>query len=121
MPATKSFRFAPPTTKDLDAAETAWRDGRLVHELLADTKFWRVLRAPTPAEALDYAKTCYRSDGKNRFTPVTARGDIVPAAYAGSTAEIALWEVVLRDIRHKGIKRVPRHEVSNRYLVETRT
>jgi RES domain len=29
--------------------------------------------------------------------------------------------VVLRDIRHRGINRVPQHETSDRYLVETRT
>lgn len=92
----------------------------MLHDAPADTKFWRVLRALPPASPLEYAKTCYPADGNNRFTPITVHGKIVPAAYAGSTPEIALWEVVLRDIRHKGIKRVPKHETSNRYLVETR-
>jgi hypothetical protein len=121
MAATKSFRLSPPTVKDLDAAEAAWRDGRIVNNVPADTTFWRVLRAIPPADPLEYAKVCYPSDGKNRFTPVVALGKIVPAAYAGRTREIALWEVVLRDIRHKAIKRVRQHETSNRYLVEIRT
>ena len=121
MAATKGFRLSPPTSKDVHAAEAAWRDGRLSHEVSADTKFWRVLKVPPPGDPLEFAKTCYPSDGKNRFSPVLVRGNIVPAAYAGSTPEIALWEVVLRDIRHKGVKRIPQHATSNRYLVETRT
>lgn len=121
MAATKSFRISSPTTKDLDAAEAAWRDGRIVHEVPADTTFWRVLRARPPADPLDYAAICYASDALNRFTPLVAGGSIIASAYAGSTPEIALWEVVLRDIRHGGIKRVPQHETSDRYLVETRT
>jgi len=121
MAATKSFRISSPTTKDLDAAEAAWRDQRIVHEVPADTTFWRVLRARPPADPLDYATICYASDALNRFTPLVAGGSIIASAYAGSTPEIALWEVVLRDIRHRGIKRVPQHETSDRYLVETRT
>jgi hypothetical protein len=120
MAATKSFRISSPTTKDLDAAEAAWRDGRIAHEVPADTTFWRVLRARPPADPLDYAAICYGSDALNRFTPVVA-GGIIASAYAGSTPEIALWEVVLRDIRHRGIKQVPQHETADRYLVETRT
>jgi hypothetical protein len=119
MAATKGFRLSPPTSKDVDAAKAAWRDGRLSHQVSADTKFWRVLKVLPPADPLEFAKTCYPSDGKNRFSPVLAHGNIVPAAYAGSTPEIALWEVVLRDIRHKGVKRIPQHATSNRYLVET--
>jgi hypothetical protein len=121
MAATKSFRISSPTTKDLNAAEAAWRDGRLVHELPADSTFWRVLRARPPDDPLGYAAMCYASDALNRFTPVVASGSIIASAYAGSAPEIALWEVVLRNIRHKGIKQVPQHETSDRYLVETRT
>lgn len=121
MAATKSFRLSSPTSKDLDAAESAWRDGRVVHDVPAGVTFWRVLRATPPADPLEYAKVCYPSEGENRFTPVIATGKIVPAAYAGSTREVALWEVVLRDIRHKGVKRVPHHETTNRYLIETVT
>lgn len=80
-----------------------------------------MLRAVPPADPLEYATTCYPSDSDNRFTPIFAGGKIVASAYAGSTPEIALWEVILRDIRHKGIKRVPQHETTSRYLVEART
>jgi hypothetical protein len=121
MAGTRSFRISPPKPRDLDAAEAAWRNGTIVHEVPAGTTFWRVLRATPPADPLEYAKVCYPSDGTNRFSPIRKDGEIVPAAYAGSTAEIALWEVVLRDIRHQGIKRVSQHETSDRYLVETRT
>jgi hypothetical protein len=121
MAATKSFRLSSPTSRDLDAAESAWRAERVVHDVPAGTTFWRVLRVTPPADPLEYAKVCYPSDGKNRFTPIIALGKIVPAAYAGSTREIALWEVVLREIRHKGIRRVPQHETTNRYLIETAT
>jgi hypothetical protein len=121
MAAIKSFRLSPPTGRDLDATEKAWRDGRIAHELTAGTQFWRVVRALPPVDPLEYAKTCNPSDVKNRFSPIKMAGQIVPAAYAGSTPEIALWEVVLRGIRHKGIKRVPQHETSNRFLVQTLT
>jgi hypothetical protein len=105
----------------MDAAEEAWCDGRIVHELAAGSQFWRVLRAEPPANPLGYARICHPSDVRNRFTPIELDGRVVPSAYAGSTREIALWESVLRSIRHKGIKRVPQHETSNRFLVQTRT
>jgi hypothetical protein len=121
MAATKAFRLSPPTTKDLDAAEAAWREARVVHELAAGCTFFRVLKAVPPADPLIYARTCYPSDSSNRFSPIRLAGNIVPSAYAGATSELALWESVLRNIRHKGIKRVPQHETSHRYLIETRT
>lgn len=121
MAATKSLRISSPTTKDLNAAEAAWRDGRIVHEVPPNSTFWRVLRARPPDDPLGYPAICHASDALNRFTPVVAGGSIAASAYAGGTPEIALWEVVLRDIRHRGIKRVPQHETSDHYLVETRT
>jgi RES domain len=86
----------------------------------AGAPWWRVVRASSSKDALEYAKICYPSDMNNRFTPVYSAGAIVPAAYAGSTPETALWEVVLRGIRHDGIRRVPEHQTTDRYLVETR-
>jgi hypothetical protein len=121
MAATKAFRLSPPTTKDLDAAEAAWRDTRTVYELTAGSTFFRVLRAVPPADPLVYARTCYPSDTSNRFSPIRWHGNIIPSAYAGASAELALWESVLRNIRHQGIKRVPQHETSHRYFIETRT
>jgi hypothetical protein len=121
MAATKSFRLSAPTAKDLDAAEGAWREQRIVHEVAAGSEFWRVLRAISPSDPIEYAKVCHASDARNRFSPIVVGGKIVPAAYAGSSREIALWEGVLRDIRHKAVKRVPQSEITNRYLIETRT
>lgn len=106
MVATRSFRISPPTKKDLDVAEAAWRDGTLVHDVSVNTKCWRVLRAAPSADPREHAELCYPSVIDSRFTPIYQGGHIVAAAYAGSTPEIALWEVILRDIRHKGIKRV---------------
>jgi len=120
MGATDALELSPPTDEDLTAAHAAWRDGRLVHEISSGACWWRVVRAPSPGEALKYAKVCYPSDKRNRFTPVYASGTLVPAAYAGSTPEISLWEGVLRRIRHEGLRRVPQHEITDKYLVETR-
>ena len=120
MGATDAFELLPPTDEDLAAANAAWRDGRLVHEISSDARWWRIVRARSSKEALEYAKVCYASDKNNRFTPVYVAGRIVPAAYAGSRREISLWEGVLRGIRHEGVRRVPQHEVADRYLVETR-
>jgi hypothetical protein len=90
MAARKTLKFTLPTIQDLTAAEAAWRDGRIVHEVAADSQFWRVLKAPTWSDAVEYAKVCYPSNVRSRFSPVMAHGNIVPAAYAGSTREIAL-------------------------------
>jgi hypothetical protein len=120
MGATDAFELSPPTDEDLAAAHAAWRDGRLVHEIGSGARWWRIVRARSSKEALEYAKVCYPSDKNNRFTPVYAACAIVPAAYAGSTPEISLWEGVLRGIRHEGVRRVAQHEIADRYLVETR-
>ena len=120
MVATKAFRVSSPTSKDLDAARRAWDSGATAYVVDSTTSFFRVVRAASPAEALAFARTCYPSETQNRFSPVRFEGSIVPAAYAASTREHALWEVVLRNIRHKGEKLVPQHETANRYLVEVR-
>ena len=114
------LKLSAPTNNDLNAAETAWRDGRIAHRLPAYSTFYRVVRA-VAAHPLEYARTFYPSDLNNRFTPIRSHGKIIPSAYAGATRELALWETVLRNIRHQGIKRVPRHETSHRYLAEIRT
>jgi hypothetical protein len=56
----------------------------------------------------------------NRFTPIYVGGAIVPAGYAGNKPEVALWEMVLRSVRHDGIKRVMEKETRDRYLIETK-
>jgi hypothetical protein len=121
MAATSRFKLAVPTNYDLDAAQAAWRDGRIAHQLPARSFFFRVLRAIPPASPLAYARTCWPSEANSRFSPIRAHGNIIPSAYAATTRELALWETILRDIRHQGIKRVPQREISNRYLVEVRT
>jgi hypothetical protein len=121
MAATEGFELLPPTEEDLAAAEAAWRAGTIRHDLAKGTAFWRVLRAPSADAALEYSKVCFPSDGLNRFSPVKSGSDIVPAAYAGDSEKVALWEVILRNIRHGGLKRVPRHETRDRYLVQVKT
>jgi hypothetical protein len=121
MAATKSVRVSPPTSKDLDVARKAWDSGTSAYTVASGTTFYRVLKAASPSEALLYARECYPSAGNNRFSPVRLDGSIVPAAYAASTREHALWEAVLRNIRHKSVKIVPQHETDNRYLTEVRT
>jgi len=118
---TDGFHLDPPTTENLENAQRGWRTGTLRVSIPAETEYWRVLRAPSRADALSYAEVCYPSDANNRFSPVLSSGAPIPSAYAGASEPIALWEVVLRNIRHGGIKRVPRHETRDRYLVRVKT
>ena len=118
MAGTDAFEISPPTTQDLDTAEAAWDSGHTRHVAAKGSTWWRALRASSEKEAGEYAETCYPSPNEARFTPVTAAGVIVPAAYAGSTPQTALWEVVLRKVRHEGARRVPRHETQDRWLVK---
>jgi hypothetical protein len=120
MAGIEAFTLSPPTINDLEAALEAWERGRLVHVLPAGSSWWRVVRASTPALAIEYAEQCYSSDTLQRFTPVLRDGQIVPAAYAAETDQTALWEVVLRGVRHDGIRRVPQRQVRDRYLVQLR-
>ena len=117
MAATDPLYLDPPTQADLDAALNSWEAGRLRVDLDVDSPWYRVLRAESPAQALQYAAVCYPSDANNRFTPLYEADVVFPAAYAGGRRETALWEVVLRDIRHQGIRIVPEHQTRDRYLV----
>ena len=91
--------------------------GRLRVDLDVDSPWYRVLRAGSPAQALQYAAVCYPSDANNRFSPLYEADVVFPAAYAGDQRETVLWEVVLRDIRHQGIRIVPEPQTQDRYLV----
>jgi hypothetical protein len=117
MPETEAFHLRPPTDDDLAVAEAAWRSGEARCTLRTDDVWWRVLRAPSAEEAHRYATTGYPSPAPQRFTPIVKDAQIVPAAYAGSTRAVSLWEVILRNIRHEGIRRIPEREVRDRYLV----
>lgn len=121
MAATNAFELQPPTKKDLDAAEAAWREGTIRHDVPAGKVLWRTIRAPSMDKALEFARVCFPSDRLNRFSPVVAGGAIVPSAYAADTRPGSLWESALRSIRHEGVKRVPTKDVRERYLVQTRT
>jgi hypothetical protein len=101
MSATEAFQLSPPTDEDLAVAEDAWRHGDGGYTLRTDDVWWRVLRAPSTDQARAYAQTCYPSPAPARFTPIYHDAAIVPAAYAGSTRAVALWEIVLRNIRQQ--------------------
>jgi hypothetical protein len=120
MAGTEAFHLAPPTAEDLKVAKAAWDAGRSKYTLRTDDSWWRVLRAKDASQAEEYARSLYPSDGLNRFTPLRQGADIIPSAYAGSTSRVALWEIVLRGIRHAGSRRVPEHEVKSRFMVQTR-
>jgi hypothetical protein len=118
MAATDPLYLEPPSDEDLATALRAWREGLLSQELDAGSPWCRILRAASAEEALEFARVCYPSGANNRFSPVRSAGVIVPAAYAGDRPETVAWEVILRNGRHKGIRRVPEHETRDRYLVE---
>src|ERR1700738_3256191 len=65
MAAPDAFELRSPSKDDLEAAAEAWRDKVNLHELPGGSTWHRVVTAATPAQALDYAKTCYAS-GKCR-------------------------------------------------------
>ena len=117
MHATETFALEPPTDADLSTALAAWNKGGVIYTLDPDTQWWRTLKADSVAEARVFASTWYPSPTAGRFSPVREHGDIVPSAYAGKTRATSLWEAILRNVRHEGIRRVPEHEVRNRYLV----
>jgi hypothetical protein len=120
MAGTEAFHLEPPTAEDLKVAKSAWDAGTSRYTLRTDDSWWRVLRAKDALQAEDYARSLYPSDGLNRFTPVRQGASTVPSAYAGSTNRVALWEIVLRGIRHAGSRRVPEHEVRDRFMVQVR-
>jgi hypothetical protein len=119
MAATDAFELRLPDKGDLEAAEAAWADKLNLHGIPTGSTWYRVVTANSAAQALDFARACYASDKLNRFSPILVGGVIVPAAYAGNKPEVALWEMVLRSVRHEGNKRVMEKETRNRYLVET--
>ena len=51
MPETEAFHLAPPTEEDLTVAEAAWRSGQARYAMRTDDIWWRVLRAPSRADA----------------------------------------------------------------------
>jgi hypothetical protein len=59
MAATDPLYLDPPTQADLDAALNSWEAGRLRVDLDVDSPWYRVLRAESPAQALQYAAVCY--------------------------------------------------------------
>ena len=120
MAETEAFHLESPTLEDLKVAERAWQEGTSRYMLHTDDSWWRVLRANDAPQAQSYARSLFASDKLNRFTPVRNGGSIVPAAYAGSTSKVAMWEIVLRGIRHSGIRRIPEHEIRDRFLVQVR-
>jgi len=120
MPGTEAFHLDPPTAEDLKVAKGAWESGVTKYTLRTNDSWWRVLRAKDASQAEDYAQSLYPSDGLNRFTPVRHATGIVPSGYAGSTSRVALWEIVLRGIRHAGVRRVPEHEVKEGFMVQVR-
>jgi hypothetical protein len=61
MAATDPLYLDPPTDEDLAAALSAWREGRLQHELAPGSLWYRILRAQSADEALKFARVCYPS------------------------------------------------------------
>jgi len=118
--ATEPLYLDPPTEADLAVALNAWREGRIRWELDLETPWYRILRAESAEEALGFARVCYPSDANNRFSPLRKFGAVIPAAYAGDSAETSAWEVVLRNTRHDGVRRVPARRTQDHYLIETR-
>ena len=107
-----------PSTDALLVALAAWSAGRLRWDIPVGETFWRVLRAPSAALAEEFARVCYPSPALTRFAPIARAGNVLASAYSGSSLDVALSEVVLRDVRHSGVRRVPTHEVTNRYAVQ---
>jgi hypothetical protein len=121
---TEAFSIRPPELAvHRELLEGAWRTQRLREVVPIEQTFWRVVRATSHDEASRFATQLYPSPRLARFTPVLDRAGsaIVPAAYAGATAPVALWEVILREARHRGIRRLDASALVDRYLVPVRT
>lgn len=85
----------------------------------AGTRWFRIVGAIDAAQAERFVCTPNPTKSEARFSPILdAKGAVIPSAYAAATARIALWEVVLRDVRHKGVKNVPHSALAGRYLFE---
>ena len=117
MIATEAFALSEPAEEDLIVIERAWKNGSARYDTRRDDIWYRTLAAPTPEKALEFAATWHPSRNVGRFTPVSNGANIVPAAYAASTRAVSLWEVVLRGVRHDGVRRVPTTQTCGRYLV----
>lgn len=115
---TDGFFIAAPSDEDLAIAVEAWRNGQSRIELPQGSIWYRVISADSPVNVSRFATSCYASPALNRFSPVMAGGAIVPSAYAATSEATALWEVVLRDIRHSGARRIPVWATRDRYLCE---
>lgn len=115
---TSRIRLPPPTKKDLAVAADAWRQQKSSVELARGSIWHRVIAASSVAEARDFASHSYASTSLNRITPLRNEHGVLATAYAASTEQIALWEVVLRGIRHEGLRRIPTSAVGDRFLVE---
>jgi hypothetical protein len=117
MTETEAFGLCAPVEENLVAIERAWQDGTARYRTRTDDIWYRTLRAPAPELACEYAVSSYPARNPGRFTPIFDSSGIVPAAYAASTRAVSLWEVILRRIRHDGIRRVATSDVHGRYLV----
>lgn len=115
------YPIARPTPAALAVAQAAWSSGTLRLDLPVGSRWWRVLRAPSATDAARYAAVTYTSPSLSRFAPIQGTGGPLTSAYAGSSLDVALCEVVLRDVRHNGVRRVPTHEIKNRFAVEVAT
>lgn len=115
------YPIRAPSDGDLAVAARAWTAGRLRWDVPVGTGFWRVLRAPAAAAAAEYAAVRYASPHLSRFSPIERGGALLASAYAGSSLDVALCEVVLRDVRHNGVRRVPTRDVRDRYAVRVET
>jgi hypothetical protein len=114
---TDGLNLDKPTAEDRAAIAEGWRTGRLRRRVIAGGRWFRVLSAPDAAHAEKYACVAYPSEKSARFTPLRRASAIVPSAYAARTARLALWEGILRSVRHDGVKRIPARATRDRYLL----
>jgi len=106
-----------PTSAHVAAVRSAWESGRAVKILEPGGTWFRVVGGASEAEAHARAVSLFASKALCRFSPIlNAAGEIYPCAYAADVDRVALWETVLRNARHAGIKRVPPQETRDRYL-----
>ncbi len=118
--ATRGIRVPRPTAGDLKAVAAAWKEQRSSIELASGSVWHRAISATSVTQAREYASVSYASTWPSRFAPLRDANGTLPVAYAASTEQIALWEVVLRGIRHDGVRRIPTSAVRDRYLVEVK-
>jgi hypothetical protein len=115
---TEAYPLDAPTPAQIALIKAAGSAAAFVQTLHAGTELWRVLEADSPELASQYAAVTYPSLKSNRFTPIHRDGTVIPAAYAGSSDRVTLWETILRGARHDGLKRVPAWATRKRYLVK---